>query len=191
MYSRRDLFRLTGGVIVGAAVNPSTGAKGHQPTRRQGFVIGQPEAAQVGQDVLDAGGTAVDAAVAAGLAAGVVALGACGIGGYGGHMVIAQGGKVTVIDFDSAAPLAARPDMFPLDANGAVRDERNRRGWLAAGVPGTLAGLQLAAERYATQPLSKLLQPAIRLARDGFPLREWQVATIRSARTDLLEDRLH
>ena len=151
-------------------------------------MIGQPEAAQVGQDVLDAGGTAVDAAVAAALAAGVVALGACGIGGYGGHMVIAQGGKLTAIDFDSAAPLAARADMFPLDDSGAVRGDRNRRGWLAAGVPGTLAGLQLAAERYAKQPFSRLLQPAIRLARDGFPLREWQIATIRLARTHLLED---
>ena len=102
--------------------------------------------------------------------------------------VIALGGKVTAIDFNTAAPHAARPDMFPLDDNGAVHDTRNSRGWLSAGVPGTLAGLQLAADRYATQSFSKLLQPAIRLARDGFPLRAWQVNAIRSARAHLLED---
>jgi gamma-glutamyltranspeptidase / glutathione hydrolase len=187
MYSRRDLFRVTGGAIVGAAVNRPAVIRG-QATNRQGFVIGQPEAAQVGQEVLDAGGTAVDAAIAAALTAGVVALAGCGIGGYGGHMVIARGRKVTAIDFDSAAPLAARPDMFPLDDSGAVRDGRNLRGWLAAGVPGTLAGLQLAVDRYATQPLSKLLQPAIRLAREGFPLREGQVNAIRLARAHLVED---
>jgi len=130
----------------------------------------------------------VDAAVAAGLAAAVAAIAACGIGGYGGHMVIAQGAKVTAIDFDTAAPRAARPDMFPVDEDGVVRGLRNRRGWLAAGVPGTLAGLQLAADRYGTRPFSTLLQPAIRLARDGFSLREGQVNTIRTARVHLLED---
>jgi gamma-glutamyltranspeptidase / glutathione hydrolase len=188
MYTRRDLFRLTGGAVVGAAVNPTIAVYGRQAPNGRGVVIGQPEAARVGQDVLDAGGNAVDAAVAAGLAAGVVAIAACGIGGYGGHMVIAQGGKVTAIDFDTTAPRAARPAMFPLDENGAVRDERNVRGWLSAGVPGTLAGLQLAANRYGTKPFGKLIEPAIRLARDGFSLLEGQVNTIRLARAHLLED---
>ena len=188
MYSRRELLRLTGGAIVGAAVKPTTVVNGHQTGNGQPFVIGQPEAALVGQEVLEAGGNAVDAAVAAALAAGVAALPACGIGGYGGHVVIALGGKVTAIDFNTAAPHAARPDMFPLHENGAVRGGRNSRGWLSAGVPGTLAGLQLAADRYATQSFSKLLQPAIRLARDGFPLRAGQVNAIRSARAELLED---
>ncbi|AMY09502.1 Gamma-glutamyltranspeptidase precursor [Luteitalea pratensis] len=162
MYSRRNLLRLTGGVIVGAAMKPTTVVNAQQTPTGQGLVIGQPEAARVGQDVLDAGGNAVDAAVAAGLAAGVAAIGACGIGGYGGHVVIALGGKVTAIDFDTAAPHAARPDMFPLDENGAVRDGRNVRGWLSAGVPGTLAGLYLAADRYATLPFSTLLEPLLR-----------------------------
>ena len=188
MFSRRDLLRLTGGAIVGAAVQRTTVGHAGQAGSGQGFVIGQPEAARVGQEVLAAGGNAVDAAVAAALAAGVAALPACGIGGYGGHMVIAIGGKVTAIDFDTVAPRAARADMFPRDDSGAVRDARNQRGWLAAGVPGTLAGLQLAAERYATQSFSALLQPAIRLARDGFPLRPGQVNVIRQARAHLLED---
>ena len=187
MYSRRDLLRLSAGAVVGAAVKPIV-MNGQGAATGHGLVIGQPEAAQVGQEVLDAGGNAVDAAVAAALAAGVAALPACGIGGYGGHMVIAQGAKVTAIDFDTVAPLSAHADLFPLDHNGAVRGDRNSRGWLSAGVPGTLAGLQLAADRYATQPFSKLLQPAIRLARNGFPLRAGQVNAIRSTRAHLLED---
>jgi gamma-glutamyltranspeptidase/glutathione hydrolase len=188
MYSRRDLLRLTGGAVVGAALTPTSVVNGGQTRKGEGFVIGQPEAARVGHEMLEAGGNAVDAAIAAGLAAGVAAIPACGIGGYGGHMVMAVAGRVTAIDFNTAAPHAARPDMFALDENGAVRDGRNSRGWLSAGVPGTLAGLQLAADRYATQPFSKLMQPAIRLARDGFPLRAGQVNAIRSARVDLLKD---
>ena len=187
MYSRRDLFRLSAGAVVGAAAKPTL-MTGQRAANEQGVVIGQPEAAQVGQQVLEAGGNAVDAAVAAALAAGVAALPACGIGGYGGHIVIALGAKVTAIDFDTVAPLSAHANLFPLDNDGAVRGDRHSRGWLSAGVPGTLAGLQLAADRYATQPFSKLLQPAIRLARDGFPLRTGQVNAIRSVREHLLED---
>ena len=188
MYSRRDLLRLTSGAIVGAALRPATVVNGGQRGSGQGFVIGQPEAARVGQDVLEAGGNAVDAAVAAGLAAAVAAIAACGIGGYGGHMVIAQGGKVTAIDFDTAAPGAARPDMFPVDENGGVRGLRNRRGWLAAGVPGTLAGLQAGGGSLRDAAVQHAAATRIRLARDGFPLREGQVNTIRSARVHLLED---
>ena len=78
-------------------MKPTTVVNAQQTLTGEGLVIGQPEAARVGQDVLDAGGNAVDAAVAAGLAAGVAAIGACGIGGYGGHVVIALGGKVTAM----------------------------------------------------------------------------------------------
>ncbi len=117
------------------------------------------------------GGNAVDAAVAAALVAGVVAVSQCGIGGYGGHLVVGlPDGKVSSIDFNSAAPAAARPDMFPLDAAGRVQGGVNSHGWLAAGVPGTLAGLQRALDRFGSRPLDKLIEPAIRFARDGFPI---------------------
>ena len=113
----------------------------------------------------------MDAAVAAALVGCVVNVSKCGIGGYGGHMVIGlPDGKATAIDFNSAAPAAARADMFPLNKNGSVKGNINERGWLAAGVPGTLAGLQLALEKYGTLPWKRVLQPAIRWARDGFPL---------------------
>src|SRR4051812_35046293 len=87
----------------------------------KGRVNGQPQAAAAAMEVLAAGGNAVDAIVAAALVAGVVAVPSTGIGGYGGHLVVARpGGKVTAIDFNCMAPAAARADLFPFDEKGAV-----------------------------------------------------------------------
>src|SRR5262249_2690839 len=98
-----------------AACLPAT-AFGQPPTKKMGLVLGQPEGAAAGMEVLAAGGNAVDAAVTAALVAGVVAVPMCGIGGYGGHMVIARpDAKVSAIDFNTEAPSAAKPEMFPLD----------------------------------------------------------------------------
>ena len=131
--------------------------------------MGYPQGAEAGNAVLADGGNAVDAIVAAALVAGVVAVTRCGIGGYGGHMTIGlPSGKVTSIDFNSEAPAAARADMFPLDGKGHVKGNVNLHGWRAAGVPATLAGLQLALDKYGTQPLARVVGPAIRYARDGF-----------------------
>src|SRR3954470_1259628 len=77
-------------------------------------------------------------------------------------------GKVTCIDFNSEAPAAARPDMFPLDNKGNVKGGVNKHGWRAAGVPATMAGLQLALDKYGTRSLAHVIDPAIRYARDGF-----------------------
>lgn len=152
------------------------------PESSSGLVIGQPEGAKVGLDVLARGGNAVDAAVAAGLVAGVVALRSCGIGGYGGHMVIADPSReVRAIDFNSTAPRATRPDLFPLDERGAVKGRVDTFGWLAAGVPGTLDGLHLALTRYGTRSLAQLLEPAIRLANDGFALTRADAEAIKTA----------
>src|SRR5438552_3245619 len=166
---RRDLLKQVGGAILSNVLVQagSTAAELAQPSNeRMGCVVGHPEAAHMGVEVLKTGGNAVDAAVAAALVAGVVGTHQCGIGGYGGHMVIAvpEGPKITAIDFNSAAPAAARADMFPLDKDGGVKDRINQLGWLAAGVPGTLAGLQLALDRYGSQPFPKLVQPAIGFA---------------------------
>src|SRR5262245_31399015 len=84
--------------------------------RTRGLVNGHPEGAAAGMEVLAAGGNAVDAAVAAALVAGVVDPPGCGPGGYGGHLLVAPArGKVVAIDFNTTAPAAARPGMFPLD----------------------------------------------------------------------------
>src|SRR5438874_1469155 len=80
------------------------------------LVIGQPEGAEAGHAILAAGGNAIDAIVTAALVAGVVALPSTGIGGYGGHLTVAKpDGKVVAIDFNSTAPVAAKPEMFRAD----------------------------------------------------------------------------
>jgi gamma-glutamyltranspeptidase/glutathione hydrolase len=140
--------------------------------------------------VLEAGGNAVDAMVAAALTAGVVAVQSCGIGGYGGHMVIGRpgGARVVAIDFNSMAPASAAADMFPLDEQGKVKGGVNSTGWLAAGVPGTLAGLQLALDRYGTWKLGRVAEAAIQYAREGFPVSARLAAAIKSSQELLKRD---
>jgi gamma-glutamyltranspeptidase/glutathione hydrolase len=78
--------------------------------------------------------------------------------------------------------------MFPLEKNGGVKGRINQVGWLAAGVPGTLAGLQLALDRHGTMPFGKLVQPAIRFARDGFEIGKGLAAAIRATKAQLAKD---
>jgi gamma-glutamyltranspeptidase/glutathione hydrolase len=152
-------------------------------------VNGQPQAAAAGNAILAGAGNAVDAAVAAALVAGVVAVPSCGIGGYGGHLVIARpDGKVTAIDFNSTAPAAAKPDLFPVDEKGVVKGSVNAHGWLASGVPGTLAGLQLALDKFGTKKFPELVKPAIRFARDGFPVIKMFANAIKTAKDRLAKD---
>jgi gamma-glutamyltranspeptidase / glutathione hydrolase len=118
-------------------------------------------------DTLRHGGNAVDAAVAAAGVLGVVEPYACGIGG-GGFMVIrTRKGKVTTVDSRELSPEAMRPDSF--FENGAVLafDDARYSG-LSAGVPGTVAGWDVALRRYGTRSLAQVLRPAIRAARRGF-----------------------
>jgi gamma-glutamyltranspeptidase/glutathione hydrolase len=189
-WTRREMLKLAGGITATGAATRSIGIAVWGASNTQGLVAGQVRAAEVGNKVLRDGGNAVDAAVAAALAAGVAAPAMCGIGGYGGHMVIAlKGGKkVTAIDFNSAAPAAARPDMFALDENGVVRGGVNERGWLAAGVPGTLAGLQLALDGYGTRSFRELVAPAIQLAEEGFPVVEGLSRNVRTLSVQLRKD---
>lgn len=164
---RRSFLAAAGGTLTGIAATRAFGAG--EPNPPHGIVVGNPEAAEAGAEILAAGGNAVDAIVAAALTAGVTAIPSCGIGGYGGHMIVGMAsGKVSSIDFNTAAPAAARADMFAVDDKGNVKDKANSVGWLAAGVPGILAGLQLALDKFGTQRFAQVVQPAIRTARDGF-----------------------
>ena len=88
-----------------------------------------------------------------------------GIGGYGGHATLAVNGgrRITSIDFNSMVPAAAKNDVFPLDGSGKVIGQKNMYGWLAAGVPGILAGLGLALALMAPKAFATV-QPAIELA---------------------------
>lgn len=172
-YTRREMLGLTGSLLAAGTLAPQwCFAKREDAAGELGCVIGDEAAAKVGENILRDGGNAIDAAIAAAFAGGVVSPGKCGVGGYGGHAVIATAGgkKITAIDFNSAAPAAARADMFPLEANGKVKKNLNSHGWLAVGVPGTLAGLQLALERYGTRSLRQILAPTIQLCEEGVPI---------------------
>ena len=157
--NRREMLKLTVRAIAAGAVGSTLVCHADsEANESHGLVAGQIKAAEVGNKILREGGNAIDAAVAAALVAGVTVPNGCGIGGYGGHMVIAVRGrnKVTAIDFNTAAPAAARPNMFPLDEKGVVRGRTNDFGWLAAGVPETLAGLQFALDRYGTHSFREI-----------------------------------
>ncbi len=134
-----------------------------------GMVASQERlATEVGVDILKAGGNAVDAAVAVGFALAVTLPQAGNLGG-GGFMLVhdAASGDTAAIDYRETAPAAATRDMY-LDTDGNADPNLSRFTPLAIGVPGTVAGLALALERYGTMPLADVLAPAIRLAEDGF-----------------------
>ncbi len=125
-----------------------------------------PLATHVGADVLRKGGNAVDAAVATAFALAVVFPGAGNVGG-GGFLVAHMGdGREASLDFRETAPGAATRDMY-LGANGHA-DDRSITGDLSAGVPGSVAGLWAAHQRYGSRPWAELVAPAIALAEQGF-----------------------
>jgi gamma-glutamyltranspeptidase / glutathione hydrolase len=137
-------------------------------------VTAQHLASDVGAAILRQGGNAVDAAVAVGYALAVTHP-CCGNLGGGGFMTIhLADGKNTFINFREKAPLAARADMF-LDARGNPVGDKSVNGYLAAGVPGTVMGLETALREYGSLPRSLLMAPSIRLAQDGFVLTRGDV----------------
>jgi gamma-glutamyltranspeptidase/glutathione hydrolase len=135
------------------------GTRNAEVTAARGMVASaHPLASQAGLDILKAGGNAVDAAVAAAFAVGVAEPNSNGIGGEGMMIIyLARTRKAIAIDYRSAAPAAATfPDGIPSSGHAAVA------------IPGTVAGLSLALEKYGTMPLARVLEPAIKLASDGF-----------------------
>jgi gamma-glutamyltranspeptidase/glutathione hydrolase len=140
-----------------------------------GMVVAEQRlAAEVGADILRAGGNAVDAAVAVGYALAVVHP-CCGNLGGGGFMTIhlAEGSDI-FLNFREKAPLAASATMY-LDARGDVVPGLSTRGYLAVGVPGSPLGLDTALRRHGTMARADVMAPAIRLARDGFVLGQGDV----------------
>ncbi len=137
-------------------------------------------ASEVGVHILEAGGNAVDAAVAVGYALAVVDP-CCGNIGGGGFMTIhLADGRETFVNFRETAPAAASATMY-LDAEGRLIGDLSRHGYRAAAVPGTVMGLDHAAAKYGRLPRAALIAPAIALARDGFALSR--------ADTDILDAR--
>ena len=143
----------------------------HAVSAERGMVVAQEKiSAQIGAEVLRQGGNAVDAAVATGFAMAVTYPRAGNIGG-GGFMVIhsADRNEDIAIDYRETAPAATTRDIF-LGADGKPDADKSRNSALGIGVPGTVAGLALALEKYGSGQftLAQILKPAIDLARDGF-----------------------
>jgi gamma-glutamyltranspeptidase / glutathione hydrolase len=156
----------------------------HAVAAEHGLVVAQEKtAARIGADVLRQGGNAVDAAVATGFAMAVTYPRAGNIGG-GGFMMIHLAGRNEdiAIDYREMAPAAITRDIF-LGADGKPDPVKSRDAALGIGVPGTVAGLALALEKYGSGKftLAQLLQPAISLARDGFAVADDLADTLPSA----------
>ena len=148
-------------------------ARFHPALGKQGMVSSQESyATRAGLEVLREGGNAVDAAVTVGFTLAVTLPRAGNLGG-GGFMLVylAEKDEVVAIDYREKAPLAATRDMY-LQKNGGVDREKSRNSVLSAGVPGTVAGLTLALEKYGTIPLKRAIRPALELASQGFPVNQ-------------------
>ena len=131
-------------------------------------------ASEAGIRILQDGGNAVDAAIATGLALAVVHPAAGNIGGGGFMIVHTKDGKVTAFDFREKAPLAAHERIY-VDSAGNYIEDISHEGYLAIGVPGTIAGFDLAFKRFGTMTWDDLVEPAVDLADDGFAL-SWSMA---------------
>ncbi len=134
-------------------------------------VTPHPLSSEVGMEILRQGGNAVDAAIAIQFAMAVVYPRAGNIGGGGFMVYRSADGKIDALDYREKAPAAATRDMY-LDSLDAVIEGLSRSGALASGVPGTVAGLVSAHDRYGQLPFARLVAPAIRLARKGFQITE-------------------
>ncbi|MDR3560421.1 MAG: gamma-glutamyltransferase [Negativicutes bacterium] len=144
-----------------------------------GMVVStQKIASDIGRQVLKDGGNAVDAAVAVGYALAVVHPVAGNLGGGGFAIIHLAGGQTVALDFRETAPGKASRDMY-LDAKGEVIKDASVEGYLAAGVPGTVAGMSAMLQRYGTKSLAELIKPAVQYAENGFTISGRQAETFR------------
>lgn len=153
----------------------------HPVFGQTGMVASQEAlATEIGLDVLKQGGNAVDAAVSVAFALAVTLPRAGNLGG-GGFMIVheAKTGETVAIDYREISGAAAFRDMY-LDENGNADKQKSRFSGLAVGVPGTVAGMALALERYGTITLAEALAPAIRLAEDGITVTEGLADSLKS-----------
>ncbi|HEU4680394.1 MAG TPA: gamma-glutamyltransferase [Gemmatimonadales bacterium] len=136
-------------------------------------VSGSPLASRIGREILRRGGNAVDAAVAVGFALAVVHPEAGNIGGGGFMIIRPKDGRVQALDYRETAPSRATRDMYR-----AAGPEASVTGHLAAGVPGAVAGLTEAHRKFGRLPFTAVIEPAIRLATDGFEVDEYRSLSI-------------
>ncbi|AZO41281.1 gamma-glutamyltransferase [Mesorhizobium sp. M7D.F.Ca.US.005.01.1.1] len=150
-------------------------------------VTAQHLASEVGIEVLKKGGNAVDAAVAVGYALAVVYPNAGNIGGGGFMTIRFKDGNSTFLDFRERAPLAATKTMY-LDKDGKPVKGASLDGYLAVGVPGSVAGLEMAREKYGKLSRQDLMAPAISYAKDGFILNQGDAASFAGSADRLAKD---
>src|ERR1700727_2745031 len=151
-------------------VTPSAIASTQPVPAQHGIVVSiHEQASRAGVEIMQAGGNAIDAAVATGFALAVVHPPAGNIGGGGFMLIRMADGKAHFIDYREKAPAAATRDMY-LDGQGNVIEGASEYGYEAIGVPGSVAGLVYAEQRYGKLTLPKVMAQAIRLAREGYEL---------------------
>ncbi|MFH0733912.1 MAG: gamma-glutamyltransferase [bacterium] len=160
IFSKCILIILLPAFLYGASPDPVRG--------KNGMVVSAHELASlVGVDILKKGGNAVDAAVAVGFALAVTYPSAGNIGGGGFFVISLPNGESTTIDFREKAPAATNAKIF-LDETGKFIENLSQTGMTSSGVPGTVAGMIYALQKYGKLSLSEVIQPAIDLAENGF-----------------------
>jgi len=157
-------------------------------TANHGMVASSTQyASDIGVQILKDGGNAVDAAVAVAYALAVTHPYAGNIGGGGFMVLYDKNGNTTAIDYREEAPSGASKTMYQ-DKEGNVITHLSRKGPLASGVPGTVAGLSYALQNYGTKSLNELIEPTIKLARDGFEVTERLANSLNSHQQWLQQD---
>jgi gamma-glutamyltranspeptidase / glutathione hydrolase len=171
-----------------AVVQPALAASPDPVGADHGMVVTAHRfATQAGLDMLRHGGNAIDAAVAVAYALAVTFPEAGNLGGGGFMTVRLADGSTHFLDFRETAPGAARADMY-LDRDGHPVPGKSTRGWLAVGVPGTVAGMEYAREHWGTRPRAELMAAAIHLAGDGFVLDRGDAQMLAEAADELRKD---
>ena len=178
-----------GGGVVGLMAPYGAGAASRPALESEHAMVVSEQrlASEAGLDMIRQGGNAVDAAVAVAYALAVTHP-CCGNIGGGGFMLIhLKDGTEKVIDFRETAPKAANKDMY-LDANGNAITEASRLGWKASAIPGTVAGMEMAEQTYGKLGRAKVMEPAIKLARDGFILARGDTDIIDAGKRNFSKD---
>lgn len=174
--TRNTLFVFAILILAGCAAGQL--GKNNSGEFKNGMVVSANEiASKVGVEILKKGGNAVDAAVAVQFALAVVHPNAGNIGGGGFMVYRATSGEANTLDFREKAPAAASRDMY-LDSLGNPVVDKSLHGQLASGVPGSVAGMEAAHKKYGKMPWATLLQPAVNLARNGFPITKRQASEL-------------
>ena len=163
-------------LLLGAALASAAWAAPMRPVHAPHAMVASVHelASRAGVEIMQVGGNAVDAAVATGFALAVVHPQAGNLGGGGFMLIRMAEGATHFIDYREKAPAAATADMY-LDAQGNVIKNLSLVGYKAIGVPGSVAGLAFAQKKYGRLPLERVMAPAIKLAREGYPLA-WEDA---------------